>query len=240
MSAMSLRSRSARRPVVSPVPSPRPMAGPAVLLLALGALLVACGSGSAVDAEDVPMLVAPATAPAPATTSMPTSTVGSTSSVPSTTAAPTTTTIALPMPQPVPDPGTVEPEIALASLELPALGVAKTMYEGVTLGTLDNGPGHWPGSALPGKIGNMVVAGHRMSHDHPFRDLDLLAPGDEMIVTDAAGRHVYRVIRTEIVPPDALWILDQSPATTATLFACHPKGSTKQRIVVHLELDPTA
>ena len=91
---------------------------------------------------------------------------------------------------------------------------------------------------MAGQLGNMVIAGHRMSHDHPFRDLDLLAPGDEMVVTDGSGRHVYRVTGTDIVEPEALWILDQRPASTATLFACHPKGSTKQRIVVHLELVP--
>lgn len=36
--------------------------------------------------------------------------------------------------------------------------------------------------------------------------------------------------------PDALWIIDQTSAPTATLFACHPPGSVSQRIVVHLLL----
>ena len=151
---------------------------------------------------------------------------------------PTTSTLPLPIPSPVPDPGTVEPEVPLATLEVPKIGLSTTMYEGVTLSTLDRGPGHWPGSAMAGQTGNMVVAGHRMSHDHPFKDLDLLTPGDEMIVSDAVGRHVYRVVGTDIVQPEAMWILDQTPASTATLFACHPKGSTRQRIVVHLELVP--
>ncbi|MGD9705339.1 MAG: sortase [Acidimicrobiia bacterium] len=204
-------------------------------LIAVAVLFAACGSDSKDVAEDVPMLVAPATtstaAPAPTSTTL----ASTTSAAPA-----TTTTIALPVPAAVPGPGVVEPVIELATIEIPKIGIAKKMFEGVTLGTLDHGPGHWPGSALPGQIGNMVVAGHRMSHDRPFRDLDLLVPGDEMALSDATGRHVYRVVSTEIVQPDALWILDQTPAATATLFACHPKGSTKQRIVVHLELDPAA
>ncbi len=57
-----------------------------------------------------------------------------------------------------------------------------------------------------------------------------------MIFTTESGRHVYRVKSTEIVNPDALWVVDQSYAKTATLFACHPPGSVAQRIVVHLEL----
>lgn len=207
-------------------------------LVPVAAALVACTSSAAQVSEDVPLLFAPppaTTVVAPSTTHLRAATTAPTTIA----AEPTTTTLALPVPHPVPDPGTVEPVVPLATFELPAIGVSQTMHEGVTLGTLDLGPGHWPGSALPGQIGNMVVGGHRMSHTHPFRDLDLLVPGDELVITDAAGRHVYRVVRTEIVDPDAMWILEQTPASTATLFACHPKGSTKQRIVVHLELDTT-
>jgi sortase A len=208
-------------------------------LVAVGLLFAACSSNASDALEDAPMLVAPSSSTAPSTTAPAApraTTTSSTTPASTTTLAPTTTTIALPVPAPVPDAGTIEPIIELATLEIPKIGISKTMFEGVTLGTLDHGPGHWPGSALPGQIGNMVIAGHRMSHDRPFRDLDLLVPGDEMVLTDATGRHVYRVVSTEIVDPNALWILDQTPASTATLFACHPKGSTKQRIVVHLEL----
>lgn len=161
--------------------------------------------------------------------------------------APTTTTPlalttlpgepALPVPEAPPPADAVEPVVQVGSIELPAIGVAKPMYSGVSLAVLDHGPGHWPGTAEPGQVGNVVIAGHRMSHDRPFRDLDLLVPGDEMFLTDAAGaRFLYHVVGTEIVTPDAMWIVDQTPASTATLFACHPKGSTRERIVVHLEL----
>jgi sortase A len=47
---------------------------------------------------------------------------------------------------------------------------------------------------------------------------------------------VYHVVSTEVVGPEAIRIVDQTYARTATLFACHPPGSTAQRIVVHLEL----
>ena len=74
-----------------------------------------------------------------------------------------------------------------------------------------------------------------MSHDKPFENIDQLVAGDEVIFSDTAGRHLYRVANVEIVGNDAIWIIDQTEAKTATLFACHPKGSTKQRIVAHLE-----
>ena len=110
------------------------------------------------------------------------------------------------------------------------------MFEGVELTTLDEGPGHWPGTAMPGQAGNVVVAGHRISHNADFGDLHQLNPDDEVIFNTEGGRHVYSVVSTEIVQPDALWIVDQTPEPTATLFACHPPGSVSQRIVVHLQL----
>ena len=53
------------------------------------------------------------------------------------------------------------------------------------------------------------------------------------------GRFVYNVRLVEIVTPDAIWIIDQKPEYTATLFACHPVGSTRERIIVHLTLAGT-
>ncbi len=52
------------------------------------------------------------------------------------------------------------------------------------------------------------------------------------------GRYVYLVNKIQIVEPDALWIVSQTPSKTATLFACHPKGSTKQRIVAFADYSP--
>jgi sortase A len=111
-----------------------------------------------------------------------------------------------------------------------------TMYEGIRLTTLDYGPGHWPGSALPGRPGNVVVGGHRSSKHQVFRDVDQLVAGDEIVFDDDSGRHVYRVDRVEIVEPEAVWIVEPTETPTATLFACHPPGSTRQRIVVFADL----
>ena len=154
-----------------------------------------------------------------------------------TTLAPTTTRPPLPVPiaPPVED-GSTDPVVVLGQIDIPRLGLSRTMYEGIRLSTFDRGPGHWPGSALPGELGNAVVAGHRVSGNQDFRDIDQLAAGDKVVFTTDAGRHVYRVKSTEIVSPDALWVVDQTYAKTATLFACHPPGSVAQRIVVHLEL----
>jgi len=185
----------------------------------------------------------PASAPV---TASPSSTVAVTTTVPATTTTTTSTTTTtvytgpptlapggtLPIPAPPPEEGHVDPDVLIGTIEIPRLMLAMEMHEGVTNPTLDRGIGWWPGTAKPGQPGNVVLGGHRTSKKKPFRYLDQLQPGDEIIFTTSEGRFVYLVDRTEIVYPDALWIVDQTPDATATLFACHPPGSVKQRIVV--------
>jgi len=211
--------------------------------------LAACGDDSSdrgADATPAAAITAPARTTVVTTTSPPPTSTSSTttsSTSTSTTIAPTTTAVpaTLPDPESPPaDPRAAEALTQVGTIEIPKIGVSKSMYEGITLTTLDHGPGHWPGTAMPGQLGNVVIAGHRVSHDKPFRNIDKLVPGDDVIMTTADGSFDYKVTSTEIVNPDALWIVDQTPDYTATLFACHPPGSTRQRIVVHLALAPNA
>lgn len=198
-------------------------------------MLAACSDGGSNATDTVA-----ATTEAPTTTAAPTTTrpaTTTTTDAPTTTAAATTTTTdVLPVPAPAPEPRAAEPYIELGTIEIPKIGVSKPLLEGVTLTTLDGGPGHWPGTAMPGHLGNVVVGGHRTSHDRPFRNIDQLVAGDEVVFTTPEGRFVYHVTSTQIVTPDAIWIIDQKNEKTATLFACHPVGSTKERFIVFLAL----
>ncbi|MFT3852525.1 MAG: class E sortase [Ilumatobacteraceae bacterium] len=221
--------------------------------VALLLALAGCGStatkGSSALRTVTPVATTPSTIPAE---TVPEATISTSPPIPlattttSTTAVlatdePTTVaddpTAGLPVPEAVPaDPHASEPVVPLGSIEIPKIGVSKTFYEGVTLTTLDRGPGHWPGTAMPGEVGNVVVGGHRTSHDKPFRNIDKLVAGDEVVFTTDAGRFVYTVTSTEVVTPDAIRIIDQTPEHTATLFACTPPGSTSHRLVIHLVL----
>lgn len=111
------------------------------------------------------------------------------------------------------------------------------MYEGIEMSVLDAGPGHWPGTAQPGQPGNVVVAGHRTSKHRVFRHIDKLEPGDPIYLEDANGQaFTYIVDRIQIVEPTEVWIVEPTETPTATLFACHPPGSTRQRIVAFANL----
>ena len=144
----------------------------------------------------------------------------------------------LPVPEnPPANPYAPEPEIRHGMLEIPAIGLSQPLFEGVSLTAINRGPSHWPGTAMPGELGNVVVAGHRTTYTRPFWDLQALEPGDELIFTmDDGSRHVYELDRISIVGPEDVQIVDQTRAHTATLFACHPRGSARQRIVGHFTL----
>ncbi|HVF13603.1 MAG TPA: class E sortase [Acidimicrobiales bacterium] len=158
---------------------------------------------------------------------------------PTTSAMPTTTTTVLTHTSPVHipiDSYSPEPIKEFGSIEIPALGLVHSAYQGVTLHNIDLGPSHWPGTATPGQPGNTVFAGHRITNSHPFRHLDDLVAGDEVIFTVSGVRSVYRVTGNMIVSPDDTWIADQGPDATGTLYACHPPGSLAYRYVVRLAL----
>ena len=177
---------------------------------------------SETSSADAPTLV---TGASPATT---------TTTVPATT---TTTAPAAVAPRTVPeappaDPRARSPIVQVGEIRIPKIGLVHPVYEGVTLTVIDKGPGHWPGSAMPGQLGNAVFAGHRTTKSKPFRNVDQLVPGDEIIFTTAAGMFTYRMTRQEIVSPKDVWIVNPTPDAIVTLFACHPPGSARQRIVI--------
>lgn len=129
-----------------------------------------------------------------------------------------------------------EPIQRIGTIEIPKIGLNHVVYHGITLRNIDLGPSHWPGTAMPGETGNTVFAGHRVTHSHPFRHIDQLVEGDQVIFTVAGVRSVYAVTGHEVVTPKAVHIANQTATPTATLFACHPPGSARYRYVVHLAL----
>ena len=79
-------------------------------------------------------------------------------------------------------------------------------------------------------------AGHRTTFGEPFRHIDELDPGDEIIVTMFTGeRFVYEVASTEIVGPDDYYVVTTTDPTVAelTLTSCHPVYTARNRIAVH-------
>ncbi|MGI8686817.1 MAG: class E sortase [Acidimicrobiales bacterium] len=190
----------------------------------LGALWVQQAGGASAEPDDPTLSAAEPLAT--------TTTAAVTTTAPPVTAAPAP---AAPVRVPK-DPYAAEPLVEIGTIEIPKIGLTHRVFEGISLRTIDHGPSHWPGTAMPGQVGNAVFAGHRVTHSRPFRNIDQLVAGDEVIFTINGVRSTYVVSGSEVVTPDALRIVDQTPTPTATLFACHPPGSAKFRYVVHLSL----
>lgn len=134
-----------------------------------------------------------------------------------------------------------------AIIRVPRFGVdwARPVYEGISPDTLALGPGHYPRTALPGKIGNMAIAGHRTTHGHPFFDIDALVEGDVIVIETRESYAVYRMVRSTIVRPtqsEVVAPVPQKPGAKATeswltLTSCHPKFSAAQRYITFAKLD---
>ncbi len=125
---------------------------------------------------------------------------------------------------------------AFAAIRIPSIEVDQVVYEGVDRGTLQLGPGHIPGTALPGQPGNAVLSGHRTTYGRPFFDLDLLKAGDVIEVESAVGVSTYTVRESQIVTPFDVWVTDARDGGWLTLTTCHPKFSARERLVVFAEL----
>ncbi|MCB0989909.1 MAG: class E sortase, partial [Acidimicrobiales bacterium] len=135
-----------------------------------------------------------------------------------------------------PPPPPAENGEAVAEIRIPRLGLTKWVVEGVGTEDLKKGPGHYPGTPLPGQAGNAAIAGHRTTYGAPFEDLDQLEENDLIYVTTLQGSFVYRVTETIIVAPKDVYVLDPSDDNRLTLTTCHPKLTARQRMIVVAEL----
>lgn len=123
----------------------------------------------------------------------------------------------------------------LARIFAPAIGLDAIVVQLASLDDAHNlkrGPGHIPGTAYPGQPGNCVISGHRTTYGAPFRHIEELREGDEIVLVTAGNRHIYSVYEQRIVQPSDLTVLEQEGEPKLTLTACHPWYSAAQRIVV--------
>lgn len=141
----------------------------------------------------------------------------------------------------------VAEDVPVGRLRIPAMGLETPFYEGVYDEVINRGPGHWPGTPLPGQPGNSVLSGHRATHGAEFENLDVLRRGDRIQVQVGGAQRptTYTVRDTTIVKQSRYvrFVLRQPAARRAsqiTLFACDPVYDHTHRIVVRAEATPVA
>ena len=131
------------------------------------------------------------------------------------------------VPRPRPAPGSM-----IGRIEIPRLGVSTIIRSGSDARTLRLAVGHIPGTAFPGELGNIGLAGHR---DTFFRRLRDIRADDEIRIVTPERTYTFTVERTQVVSPRDTWVLDDTPTPALTLVTCYPftyVGSAPNRFIV--------
>lgn len=152
-----------------------------------------------------------------------------------------------PEPRPAAEPPAVR-DRAYAVLRIPRLGLVVPVAQGIDKrAVLDKGyVGQYPGTAGPGAQGNFALAGHRNTHGEPFRYINRLRAGDELIVDMRGRRYTYVVGKTlgetterdtGVIAPVPRSVVKPGygygePGAYITLTTCTPEYSSKYRLVV--------
>ncbi|MFJ7075311.1 class E sortase [Streptomyces sp. NPDC098781] len=146
------------------------------------------------------------------------------------------------------NPGTFEPGQGFAILHIPKLDVAVPIAEGISnKKVLDRGMvGHYGEgklkTAMPdAKTGNFGLAGHRNTHGEPFRYINRLAQGDDIVVETQDKYFVYKMASIlPVTSPSNVSVLEPVPPGSGftgpgryiTLTTCTPEFTSKYRMIV--------
>lgn len=138
---------------------------------------------------------------------------------------------------------------AVALLRVPRFGAdyEVPVVKGVDDRSLSRGVGWFPESARPGQVGNVAIAGHRVTHGEPFRHFLELRAGDRVVVETRT--HVFTYVLRDDGTDRELdfsdgWVLDPVPGKPGatpterliTLVTCSELFHTDKRSVVFGEL----
>lgn len=135
---------------------------------------------------------------------------------------------------PVPTPGPRSP----TRIAIPSIGIDWPIVEGDSWEELKQGIGHRVSSSNPGERGNLVLSGHNDVYGEPFRDLEKLGPGKEVIVYAGSNAFRYVVKAKRVVLPSDLSVLAPSRNPIITLITCTPYRVDTHRLVLIGELAP--
>lgn len=137
-----------------------------------------------------------------------------------------------------------KPKIVNYTLSIPKLGIQQANVE---MGTEDLKKSliHYPGSSLPGELGNVIIFGHSTLpifynpkvYETIFSTLPSLKEGDEVIARIDGIEYTYVVYEMLTVKPDELQVLEQKyDKYDMSLITCVPPGTKWKRLVVKARL----
>jgi sortase A len=123
-------------------------------------------------------------------------------------------------------------------ISVPSIDLKTKVLEGTSEDILRVAVGHLEGTGELGEIGgNYVILGHRSYITGKFFSrLDELNLGDPIILKSSNLEYRYKVIDKKIIRPNQLEVLNPIKGKSIiTLITCHPRYSSKQRLVIIAE-----
>jgi sortase A len=122
--------------------------------------------------------------------------------------------------------------VSIGEIQIPRLGLRAMVSQGESASVLRRSVGHLSDTALPGEVGNVVLAGHR---DTFFRPLSGVRAGDSIALKTWSGEFEYVVESTSVVAPGAIEVLEPRGGRTLTLITVDPfsyVGAAPNRFIV--------
>jgi sortase A len=124
----------------------------------------------------------------------------------------------------------------IGRIEAPGMELDAVMVEGTDTSTLRQGPGRYRQTALPGQGETIGIAGHRTTYLAPFREIDEIEQGEEVVLQMPYGTFTYDVSRAKIVEPSEVEVVRNVGHEQVVLTTCHPEYSAAERYVVFARL----
>jgi sortase A len=130
----------------------------------------------------------------------------------------------------------------VGSIHIPRIGADFVVVYGTGTGELERGPGiytqsTYPASRFPGLGGTTAIAGHRTTFLEPFRHIDALRRGDEIVLDMPYAHFTYTVTGHRVVSPsDVAAAIANVGYSRVVLSACTPLFSAAQRLLVFARL----
>lgn len=136
--------------------------------------------------------------------------------------------------------------LSIPALDFNDLAVQANVESGVEevyRSSLKTALAHFAGTGLPisDVNNNIVIYGHSANGDYYSRTHDVAAAfsklsdikiGDEITIKMEGKEYKYRVVKTKIVKPDDISIINGTKdKETLTLFTCYPNGNNSKRFV---------
>lgn len=124
----------------------------------------------------------------------------------------------------------------IGRIRIPSIGRDDVVIDGTGTGDLQRGPGRYPETAYPGQGRTIGVAGHRTTYGAPFKRINEIERGDEIVLEMPYGNFVYEVTGSRIVEPEQTEVVDDVGRERLVLSACHPLYSAAKRYIVFADL----